>query len=572
MSKQFEANDNSSEKWLFAEIKTVRWLLGSVIVLAFGVGILVVMQAWLLAVACQRVVMQGQAAASIMPLVELLLLVALGRCLFLFVLENRSAAAAARIKQAVRSRIYRRIQLLAPSGAAGNDAGSLIETATKAVDDLEPYITRFIPQLFLAALLPFIFLIVIFPSEWRSGLVLLLSAPFIPLFMILIGKGSEALHRQQWGRLSRMAGHLLDLVQGLPDLIIFGAAKREAETVARVSEDYRVGTMAVLRVAFLSAFTLEFFATVGTAVVAVIVGFRLLWGVATLQEGLFVLLMAPEFYLPLRNLGLSYHARMQGIAAAERISPLFLTSLPDGFVGSAVAPDSCPTVCFEGVYFNYGANRGGVRGVDFELPAGSITALIGESGTGKTTVARLLAGLATPESGQITINGQNLTDIAMDSWRSKVAWVSQTPYFTAGTVRENLLLGCPDATVAEIQAALEAAAADRYITALPDGLNTVLGDRGAGLSGGELKRLALARAYLRRATCIILDEPTAGLDPENEQLVCQALQKIAEGRTVLVISHREQTLSYVERVAEMINGCVSVTTTADYLAKPEGRS
>jgi ATP-binding cassette subfamily C protein CydD len=175
-----------------------------------------------------------------------------------------------------------------------------------------------------------------------------------------------------------------------------------------------------------------------------------------------------------------------------------------------------------------------------------------------------------PESGRITINGQDLTDIDMGSWRSKVAWVSQTPYFIAGTVRENLLLGCPDATAAEIQAALEAAAAYSYIAALPDGLNTVLGDRGAGLSGGDLKRLALARAYLRQATCIILDEPTAGLDPENEQLVCEALQKIATGRTVLVISHREQTLSYVERVAEMVDGqIVRVTTAADYMAKAE---
>jgi ATP-binding cassette subfamily C protein CydD len=397
--------------------------------------------------------------------------------------------------------------------------------------------------------------------------VLLFSAPFIPLFMVLIGQGSEKLHRRQWGRLSRMAGHLLDLVQGLPDLIIFGAAQREAETVARVSEEYRSATMAVLRVAFLSALALEFFATVGTAVVAVIVGFRLLGGGLSLREGLFVLLMAPEFYLPLRNLGLSYHARMQGTAAAERIAPLLATPMPEGFAGSLLPSAGPPAVYFEGVSFRYGGDRGGVTGVDLELPAGSITALVGESGAGKSTLARLLIGLARPESGRILVNGQDLTLLEPESWRSKLAWVPQTPFFTAGTIRENLLLGRPDADEHEIDAALEAAAADRFIGALSHGLDTVLGDRGAGLSGGELRRLALARAYLCHATLVVLDEPTAGLDPESERLVCEALERLARGRTVLVISHREQTLSRAERVAEMIDGRIErVVSPADFLA------
>lgn len=558
--------DTGVEKWLFAEARKVRTLLLSIIALAAGIGLLVVFQARLLATACQRVVMNGGGVASVLPLAIVLVLLAAGRSLCTYIMENRSSAAAARVKQAVRSKLYRKIQLLGAVGLAGNETGPLIETVTKGVDELEHYFTRFLPQLALAAILPLMFLIVIVPSEWRSGLVLLFSAPCIPFFMILIGKGSAKLHRRQWGRLSQMAGHLLDLVQGLPDLIIFGAAKKEATVVARVSEEYRSATMTVLRIAFLSAFTLEFFATVGTALVAVIIGFRLLLGHLSLGEGLFVLLMAPEFYLPLRNLGLSYHARMQGVAAAERIAPLLAMPLPEGFAGTLLPSPGPPSVLFEGVSFRYGGDRGGVNGVDLELPSGSITALVGESGAGKTTLARLLVGLARPESGRILINGKDLTLFAPDSWRSMLAWVPQTPYFTSGTVRENLLLGRPDADENEISTALEAAAADQFICHLPHGLDTLLGDRGAGLSGGELRRLALARAYLCPATLVVLDEPTAGLDPENEQLVCNALEKLAHGRTVLVISHREQTLSRAERVAEMIAGRIDrIVSPHDFL-------
>jgi ATP-binding cassette subfamily C protein CydD len=427
--------------------------------------------------------------------------------------------------------------------------------------------------------------------------VLIFSAPFIPLLMVLIGKGTETLNRRQFSRLSRMAGHLLDLVQGLPDLKIFGAAKREAELVAQVSDQYRVGTMAVLRVAFLSAFTLEFFSTVGTAVVAVIIGFRLLAGNLSLLDGLFVLLLAPEYYLPLRNLGLAYHSRMNGMAAAERIIPLLMetpkacntetqrhrenlkadqkqTSIK---ISSSVPPclrvsDSkgfnsvVPEIICESVSFRYGGDRGGVQDISLTIPAGSMVALVGASGSGKSTLARLLLGLAQPESGQITVNNIDLTQLDLTAWRSQLAWVPQQPFFFSATIRENLLLGSPDADDQAIQQALTAASLTGVIDALPEGLATRLGDRGAGLSGGELRRLALARVFLRDASLVVLDEPTAGLDADNEQLVLDAVERLAAGRTMLIISHREATISRCQQVAVLAAGRLEqITTSREYL-------
>lgn len=551
--------DRSSERWLIREAAALKQPLLRSIVLSFFAGLLVVAQARVLAWACHLIVIEKSALSSLVPLALFVLLFALARAFFFYFSEKYAAASAAELKQRIRSRLYRRLLAAGSTGRVG-DSAATVEAVTLGVDSLESYFNRFLPHVALAATLPPVMLFFVVPVEWRASLVLLFSAPFIPLLMILVGKGTQSLNRDQWVRLARLSGHLTDLVRGLPDLKICSAVRREAETVARVSEEYRHSTMAVLRVAFLSAFTLEFFSTVGTAVVAVIIGFRLLSGNLQLVDGLFILLLTPEFYLPLRTLGLSYHARMQGLAAAERLLPLLGDdSLPAAVRDYVTLPPGRVSIDYEGVTFRYSSGRGGICSVDLHLAAGEITALVGASGAGKSTLAGLLLALSHPQEGRIKINDVDLNLIDPKLWQRRIALVPQVPFFFAGTVRENLAIGlsaCPDDAIID---ALSAAAASEFVAKLPDGLNYFMGDCGAGFSGGELRRLALARVFLRAPDLIILDEPTAGLDCLNEQLVCAAIRALAEERTVLLISHRQDTVSWADRVVRISDGRIEQT-------------
>lgn len=531
-----------------------------------------VLQAWLLANACQHLIMEHAALTRIAPLLWTVAALALLRAGLHLLADRQAAQAGATLKQSLRTRLVETLQKSGSTQLRSAGTGAVVEAAMTGIEDLEPYVTRFLPQLAVTALLPALILLVVLPTEWRTGLVLVFSSPFIPLLMVLIGRGAERRNSRQWRQLARMAGHFLDLVQGLPDLRIFAAAKREAAVVARVAEEYRQSTMTVVRLAFLSALTLEFFSTVGTAVAAVLIGFQLLFGSLSLLNGLFILLLVPEFYLPFRTLGLAYHARMKGIAAAERLAPL-LAAAPATSPDTPIilpAATTAPAIRFAGISCRQESGRGSLSGITLDLPAGSFTALAGASGSGKSTLARLLAGLLQPESGSITVDGVDLCRIDTKSWHARIAWVSQQPFFFKGTIRDNLLLAASAADEHALGTALEGAGATPFLRQLPEGLDTPLGDRGAGLSGGELRRLAVARALLRNATLVILDEPTAGLDRESELLVVQAIRRLAAGRTVLAISHREAIIAAAGRVALLHEGRLEGTyVPGDYLATME---
>jgi ATP-binding cassette subfamily C protein CydD len=412
--------------------------------------------------------------------------------------------------------------------------------------------------------------------------------------MILIGSSARSKNQRQWKALARMSAHFLDVIQGLTTLKLFGASRREADEVARISNAYRSSTMQVLRVAFLSSAVLEFFAAIGIAIIAVFVGFRLYglmmpmpdWLMTlpeiTYLQGLFILMLAPEFYAPLRNMGIQYHARMSAVAAAEQMIRVLDAEPEARSAPDANAPDRFASprallqaprpfgLRFQDVHFSYEAGRDALRGMDFEVPAGAWVALVGTSGAGKTTVINLLLGFLSPTSGRILIGDQALADLDLEEWRTHLAWVPQQPRLFQGTIGDNIRLGRPDADLESVRAAARRARAADFIEALPAGYDNLVGERGAGLSGGQIQRIALARAFLRDAPLVILDEATANLDPESERLVQEGIEELAKGRTLLVVAHRLATVRRADRILVLESGRVAEAGMHDTLAASNG--
>ncbi len=541
------------------------------IVLGALAAALAVPQAWLLAHAIAPVVMEKAPISSallwLLPVLPLLVL--------RFVLANASGraalAAAGRVKARIRSALLRHLASLGPATNAGRSTGEAATVVLEGVDALDAYASRFLAHLGVLVVLPPLVLVVVLPRDWISGLVLLVTAPVIPVFMILLGLGAEQLNRRQWLRLLRLSGRLLDGLQRLTTLRLLNAGDREAERLAEAAEDYRRSTMAVLRVAFLSALALEFFATVGIALVAVLIGFRLLDGALGFEAAFFVLLLAPEFYAPLRQLGLDYHARMEALAAAERILDLQAeTPMP---AGEARPPlDADVTIECEGVSFAWEPDRPALRDFSLRLVPGEIVALVGPSGAGKSTLLSLLLGFLRPQTGRVLVNGHDLASLDPAHWLEHVAVVPQRPHMFEGSVLDNIRLGDPDASLDRVRVAARLAAADAFIAALPQAYDTPLGEHGETLSGGQVQRLALARAFLKdKARVLVLDEGTAGLDRGTEASVADAIRRLAAGRTTLIVTHRLATVHLADRVVFLEEGRIVEQGLRAALQADDGR-
>ncbi|MER7955665.1 thiol reductant ABC exporter subunit CydD [Streptomyces sp. NPDC096030] len=547
--------------------RATRFFLGAVVVLGLAGAALVVAQAMLIADVVVGAFQKGLSVSDLTTPLFLLAGVAAGRGLVSWLTELAAHRASAAVKSELRGRLLDRAAALGPGWLSGQKAGSLAALATRGVDALDDYFARYLPQLGLAVVVPVAVLARIVTEDWVSAAVIVVTLPLIPLFMILIGWYTQARMDRQWKLLSRLSGHFLDVVAGLPTLKVFGRAKAQADSIRAITSEYRRATMKTLRIAFLSSFALELLSTLSVALVAVGIGMRLVHGDLDLYTGLVILILAPEAYLPIRQVGAQYHAAAEGLAAAEEIFEVLESPAPEN--GTGTVPLSTRIELTDVTIRHAGRSAPSLDAASLVVEPGETVALVGPSGVGKSTLLDVVLGFATSEAGgSVRVGGAELGTLCREEWRSRIAWVPQRPYLFAGTIAENVRLARPDASDEAVREALRDAGADGFVRSLPAGADTMLGEDGAGLSAGQRQRLALARAFLADRPVLLLDEPTAALDGETEAAVVEAVRRLAVGRTVLLVVHRPALLAVADRVVEL----ASTSAPEERPARPLDRS
>jgi len=482
--------------------------------------------------------------------------------------EVTALRAAAAVKSQLRGRLIDRAMALGPGWlggqqgggeqGGGEQSGELATLATRGLDGLDAYFARYLPQLALACLVPLAVLIRVAAADWLSALIIAATLPVVPVFAILVGLHTSTRTQRQWALLGRLGGHFLDVVEGLPTLRVFGRGRAQEATIAQLTGQYRAATMATLRVAFLSAFVLELAATLATALVAVEVGLRLLAGHLGYQTALLVLLLTPEAFWPLRNAGAQFHASIEGVTAARRVFEVLQTPLPAGPCATASRGDLVldlrhQAIVLNGVVLAYpGRPTPALSGVTLEIRPGDHVIVTGPSGAGKSSLLALLLRFAEPTAGTIEVAGPGLAgpglastglagpglaSIGAGAWREQLAWVPQRAHLFDDTVAANIALGRPGASPADIREAARLAGADQFIAGLEAGYQTPVGERGLRLSSGQRQKIAIARAFLRDAPLLLLDEPTAHLDPFSAGQVRESIAALMAGRTVVHVTH-----------------------------------
>jgi thiol reductant ABC exporter CydD subunit len=545
----------------------VRTLLVVSVGLAVLSAIAVITQAVLLAGILADVIIGGADLPDVADRLVALAVVIGVRAGLAWASEEIAKRSAVSVTAGLRRDLLRKAATLGPRWRSGENSGELSVLATTGVDSLHDYVARYLPQLVLSVLIPLIMLGYLFTADLTSAIIVALTLPLIPLFMALVGWYTDRQTKAKWESLSRLAGHFADVIAGLPTLKVFGRAKAQAASVRRVTEDYRKTSMVTLRVAFLSSMVLELLASLSVALVAVAIGLRLVYGDMTLQVGLAVLILAPEAYLPLRQLGTQFHAAADGVAATAKV--LAVLETPVAPPGTRTDLPAVPGLRLESVTVGTPGERGAVGPLTVRLPAGRITVIVGPSGIGKTTLLHLLAGMLGPDSGRVLVEGAtgnrggsgpdggalvpdiDLADIDPGAWRSRLSWAGQGAALQAGSIRDNLALGNDGVDDAALRAAMVWADADAFVDSMDQGWNSPLGEGGSGISQGQRQRLSLARALARPSSVLLLDEPTASLDAETERRVLDGIARGAVGRTVVLVTHRSAPLAIADQVIEL---------------------
>ncbi|TDV12946.1 ATP-binding cassette subfamily C protein CydD [Raoultella planticola] len=565
-------------RWLKEQsILSRRWLMIS---RALGVisGLLIVGQAWLLARILHRMIMENiPATALVLPFIVLVLIIVL-RAWVVWLRERVGFYAGQHIRYEIRRQVLDRLQQAGPAWIQGKPAGSWATLVLEQIDDMHDYYARYLPQMTLAASVPLLIVITIFPINWAAALILLGTAPLIPLFMALVGMGAAEANRRNFLALARLSGHFLDRLRGMETLRLFHRGEAETDNIRHASQDFRQRTMEVLRLAFLSSGVLEFFTSLSIALVAVYFGFSYLgelnfghYGVGvTLMSGFLALILAPEFFQPLRDLGTFYHAKAQAIGAADSLKTFMEKPLAQETRGEKLLSDNEP-IGLEARDAIVKSPEGKILAgpLNFTLPAGKRVVLVGQSGSGKSSLLNALTGFL-PYDGSLLVNGVELRDLDASRWHRLLSWVGQNPQLPAATLRENVLLAWPEASEAQLQLALDKAWVSEFISQLPQGINTPVGDQAGRLSVGQAQRIAVARALLVPCRLLLLDEPAASLDAHSEQRVMQALFNASSQQTTLMVTHQLEGIADWDAIWVMQDGKIVEQGTYSQLAMANG--
>ncbi|HGM7044353.1 TPA: cysteine/glutathione ABC transporter permease/ATP-binding protein CydD [Serratia marcescens] len=549
-------------RWLKTQSSLAqRWLRLSMLLGLFS-GLLIVAQAWLLASLLHALIIEHTPREQLLPSFIWLTAAFALRALLSWLRERVGFQCGQVIRQRMRHQVLDKLQQLGPAWIQGKPAGSWASIIVEQIEDMQDYYSRYLPQMYLAVFIPLLILIAVFPINWAAGLILLATAPLIPLFMALVGMGAADANRRNFVALARLSGNFLDRLRGLDTLRLFDRAQAETAQIAKSSEDFRNRTMEVLRMAFLSSGVLEFFASISIAVVAVYFGFSYLgelnfgsYGLGvTLFSGFLVLILAPEFFQPLRDLGTFYHAKAQAVGAAEALETFLSAEGEQMGNGKRQLPAAQPLTLQANALEILSPNGVLLAGpLSFTLQPQQRVALVGLSGAGKSSLLNLLLGFL-PYRGSLTVNGVELRELSAENWRQQLSWVGQNPHLPAQTLRANILLGCPQADEAQLQQAVEHAYVSELLPYLPQGLDTEVGDNAARLSVGQAQRVAVARALIGPRRLLLLDEPAASLDAHSEQRVMQALNAASHQQTTLLVTHQLEDTEDYDQIWVMDNG------------------
>ncbi|PYZ99101.1 thiol reductant ABC exporter subunit CydD [Alteribacter lacisalsi] len=540
-------------------------------ILAFLYGAAIIAQAWLIVTVVDGVFLQNETISWALPLLLILLAVFTVRTMIAHFTNRTGLKMAGHVKKQYREMLVKKFTGNSLQASGQGQSGEKVSVLLDGVDEIDSFYSHYIPQLVITYIVPLMILVTIFIVNPYSGLILIITAPFIPFCMILIGKMTQKKQDEQVEKLTAFSGRFLDSLQGLATLKLFGRAKKQEQVIEDASLNFRDSTMNVLKVAFLSALMLEFIAMLSVALIAVEVGLRLvIYQSITFFTAFLVLILAPEFFNLLKNLGTAFHSGRGSVASAGRIREELDRETKHVSWGKDVLNTSGkpPELVMRNLSFSYGEDRFALSGISATIAPGDRIAAAGASGSGKTTLVHILAGLLDPDEGDILISGHERSTITEQSWFDEVGYLSQHPYLFSGTIAENIMLGAgPDVTREEVLRAGGKAGLDPVAEALDNGYDTFVGEGGRGLSGGEKQRVALARVFLKKPSLLLFDEPTVGLDLETEQILQRSLNELGDGATVITVAHRLHTIKHADLILFMNNGKIADRGTHEDLLK-----